>query len=524
MTGCLLFLPALGSPGILSSDAYYSSSAREMFLRGDFITPYLNFKPFYEKPILIYWFIIACFKVLGVSTFAARLPSALCAIAAIVSLFVLMRQFSNRRTALFAALIMACSPLFAVIGRLALTDMPLTLFTMLANLSFLILLIKGNRQYLIPAYVSLALAILSKGPMAIFIIGSCVVLFLALTSKSRKGFFDRIFSLNPLLGLTVLIMIDAPWFVIEHIATKGGFTEYFFIQQNFGRISGQLPSHVYPFWFYFPYLVGGFFPWSLIILQSPFILRLRKKRFLESSETSILIASACWLIGTLLMLLVAGSKLPTYLLPLAPPIAILVGAQLERIVRLKSKKLIIWTAPLLVLFSLGFLPLVKQFLTHSDSLLAMVSIGACLLASGYAVYGVLLFKSRLHHAALVLMFCCIAGCALFTPIGLIEVYKRGANGLHTLYLKAKEQGAASIAILPQDIPSASFYSQEPIFELAMVPRDCFVFWKTTKSPHYVIVETEFLPLIERSYGSNAEKISQIENWNLVIVKEFPGGK
>ncbi len=521
LASCILFLPALGSPGVLVSDAYYSSAAKEMLLRGDFITPYLNFKPFYEKPILIYWFIITSYKVFGINTFAARLPSALCAIASIASLFVLMRQFSSRRAAYFAAAIMACSPLFAVVGRLALTDMPLTFFTMLSNLFFLIVLIKKERQYLAPAYVSMALAILCKGPMAVFLVGSCVLGFLIISSVSKKDFFNRIVSLNPLLGAALLLIIDAPWFVIEHLVTQGDFTKYFFIQQNFGRISGQLPSHVYPFWFYFPFLLGGFFPWSVMICQSPLILRLRKMRFNKSARAGIMLASACWLIGTLVMLLAAGSKLPTYLLPISPPIAILVSAQLERIFRLSFKRLIIWTAPLMVLCTLACLVLSGNFLTHSNSLLPTVSIFTILLALGFIVYGVLLFKTQLHKAALVLIFCCLAATAFFTPIGMLEDYRHVSQGLHSLLVSVKKQGPASIAVLPKDVPAASFYSQEPVFELEMIPRDCFTFWSSTKSPHYVIVETEFLPLIQRSYTTNAETIAHVENWNLVLVKGLP---
>jgi len=396
--------------------------------------------------------------------------------------------------------------------------MPLTLFTLLANLFYLLVLIKQKRQFAIAGHVSLALAILCKGPMAIFFICSCVLGFLAVTSASQSIFWTRLSSLKPFLGLGILIAVAGPWFVVEHFATNSGFTQYFFIQQTFGRISGRLPSHVYPFWFYFPYFLGGFFPWSLILLQSPLLLRLRKRRLLRSPRHEILIASACWLVGSLLMLLSAGSKLPTYLLPLAPPLAILVGSQLDTIIRLNRKRLIIWTAPLLVLSLLVALPFTKQFLLHSENLISVVIAAACLLLAGFLIYTACLLRARTLQATNLLFCCCAAACALLVPLGLVEEYRRGPEGLHTLLSDAQKLHHANIAVLPQDIPSASFYVDKPIFEL-QVPQDCNAFLKTTSAPHFIIVESKYLPAFQRAFGNLSENVAQNERWNLLFLKE-----
>ncbi|HEY9868973.1 MAG TPA: hypothetical protein V6D08_07390, partial [Candidatus Obscuribacterales bacterium] len=76
-----VFLPFLGAPTIIdSSEGYYSEGAREMFESGDFITPHLNYKPWFEKPILTYWLIAGSYGLLGVNELAARLPAALCGV------------------------------------------------------------------------------------------------------------------------------------------------------------------------------------------------------------------------------------------------------------------------------------------------------------------------------------------------------------------------------------------------------------------------------------------------------------
>jgi 4-amino-4-deoxy-L-arabinose transferase-like glycosyltransferase len=515
----LLLLPALGSAGILTSEAYYSSAAREMLQRNELITPFLNFKPFYEKPILTYWLIISSYKLFGVNAFSARLPSALCAIASVITLFSLARQFLSRRAACFSAVILACTPLFLVVGHTALTDMPLTFFMMSANLMFLLVLIKNQRRFAIPGFIALALAILCKGPIALVMVACCIGGYLIATCGSLSEILSRLKSLHPIIGMFILLAIALPWFVFEHFATHGEFTKYFFIQQNFGRISGNLHSHIYPWWFYIPFLLGGFFPWSLFSMHLSFFWRVWKKRFVRSCRLEIIIASVCWFIGILLLLLLAGSKLPSYLLPIAPPFAILVGVQFEKIIRLGNRKPILWTAPLLLVSSFICMPLVTSLLANSNDLLLPSGLCAFFVIAALIVYAIGLFKSQLYQSVIVLLFSCSLACAFFVPIGLIEVYRRGPAGLHKLFQRAQAQENASVSVIGKDVPSVSFYSTKPIFELQIIPRDCTTFLSTTHAPHYVIVETQFLPVILRSFNNHAKIMDQIKQWNLLLIDE-----
>ena len=151
---CLMFFPALGSAGLVNtSDAYYSEAAREMLHRREFIIPHLNFSPFYDKPILTYWLIMASYVNFGVSTFAARLPSALCAVGTAMAVYVISRSFLNRRASILSTLALLTMPLFVIVGHVALTDMPLTFLTTVANLVLLLALIRGQFKYLFVAYV-----------------------------------------------------------------------------------------------------------------------------------------------------------------------------------------------------------------------------------------------------------------------------------------------------------------------------------------------------------------------------------
>ena len=171
LSAALVFLPALGSAGIIdSSEGYYAEGAREMVESGDYITPHLNYAPWYEKPVLTYWLMAASYKVFGVSEFAARFPAALSGILLTGFIFSLSRVFLSRRAAFLAAMVLISQPLFVVVGHLSLTDMPFTLFVTVA-LGGLFSTVSGGPSFYLPlAYVALGLSLLSKGPLGLVIV------------------------------------------------------------------------------------------------------------------------------------------------------------------------------------------------------------------------------------------------------------------------------------------------------------------------------------------------------------------
>lgn len=132
----LSLLPTLGITRIIDpSDGFFAESARELLESNNFIVPTLNYAPYNDKPILTHWLIAASYAVLGVSEFASRLPSALCASALCVATFAFARRYANSRTAWFAGLILVSSYLFSILARVSLTDMPLALFLNLSPIS-----------------------------------------------------------------------------------------------------------------------------------------------------------------------------------------------------------------------------------------------------------------------------------------------------------------------------------------------------------------------------------------------------
>ncbi|MBX9671492.1 MAG: glycosyltransferase family 39 protein [Candidatus Obscuribacterales bacterium] len=559
VVACLMFLPGLGATGIVnSSDGYYTEAAREMLERRDFITPYLNYEPFYEKPILIYWLIIGSYKLFGVNTFAARLPSALCAIASIPLLFLLTRSLLRRRAALLSAFALLTMPLSIVVGHVAITDAPLMLLTLSSSLLLISVVNGARKSFLLPAYIALGLAVLAKGPISILLVATVVGIYIAMASRkadtvkrfaaptgpessagglpfdasepviqgetdtarelSARSFLgrvnDRVKLIHPLAGAMVLLLVSLPWYVLVHNASHGQFTHQFFIEQNLSRVSGALGSHIQPWWFYIPYLFAGFFPWSIFLVRMPLVFRPRKSWMVSTQRNNFLLTCA---LATLLVVVgfsLSAAKLPTYLLPLAPFVAVLAGCFLDTSIRLGRRSLLLWTAPVMVVGGgLSFI-FTTRLIHGSAAIKVLVIVIVSLLISGLSAYGFLVIRRRLKTAVAVLAASCYLACAILVPLGLLHMYKRSPAAMQQLLRKIAATNDSSVAIVAKDSPSAAFYAKQRVFEVDD-EKQCREFITTTKAPHYLLVPSKHLADVVGWMNSSAGVVDHKGDWYLV---------
>lgn len=337
-----LFLPFLGAPGMFDpTDSFFIETAREMLQTGQITVPMFNYEPWLDKPALAFWMIILCYKAFGISEFAGRLPSALSGILLVMSTFVLSRQLLSRRQAFFCAMVLASSPLFLIVGHVALTDEPLALFLTTSLLSIAVFLAKRQTAFLYLGYFALCLAALCKGPLALVLVGLVTVGYLLFTAP--KKIVSSILNLKPLLAIALLTILVVPYYVWAHIDTHGAFTNSFFLRQNLGRMVGVV-NHVNPAWWYIPVLIGGFFPWSLCALSSSqFLIKyFRNRSKLTTPRQQLIFFCICWALLGFVFFSAIPTKLQTYIVPIFPALAIVMGNYLDILVRLKR------TVPLLI--------------------------------------------------------------------------------------------------------------------------------------------------------------------------------
>lgn len=314
-------LPLMGwwATGLFDLDeGFYAAVVSEMLRRGDWITPYYNGAPWFEKPILLYWLGSGAVALFGEQV-GPRLSSVIFTLATYWLVLTTVRRYVSEAAGYWAMTLLSGSLLFVAAGRMMLTDPPYVFLLSLALLGFFRSLQEGTMWRLI-AGAALGLATLAKGPVAIFLFVVIVVSYFLINpgqrSNYRRGWF---------LFLALLLAALCAWYVPVYLRHPDGFVQEFIIRQNIGRLSGGDAAHSMTgplnWVFYVVILFLGCFPW---ICKLPWCVG-------RSTSESRDLLNFCWLwLGVVFILFtISKAKLPHYILPTIPPLAIIVGIQVE---------------------------------------------------------------------------------------------------------------------------------------------------------------------------------------------------
>ena len=351
--GLLLFVWQLGCTGLVDeTPPLFAASARAMARSGDWLIPRVNGLPRYDKPPLVYWLMALGYSLPAqelwnpLGTWAARLPSALSAVAVMLALAdTLLRwpqpaaplQTSPAQppvrsawTAVAAALAFALSPLVLLWARIAVSD---ALFT--ATLAISLLLCwqvygPGARPWWSP-WLALAAAVLAKGPVAVVLVGLTLLLF-GWLQADLAGLVRR---LRPLPGLLLTSALAAPWYLLALWREGRPFWDSFFGYHNLQRFTVVVNHHLQPWWFFAPVLVVASLPCTPLLIQGlaeaigPLGWRLQPAAPLPP-DRSLGRFAACWLLAVLLFFTMAATKLPSYWLPATPAAGLLIALAAQR--------------------------------------------------------------------------------------------------------------------------------------------------------------------------------------------------
>ncbi len=364
------FFFGLGAFGLVGADEpRYAQITREMFARHDWIVPTLNGAPWLEKPVLLYWKVMNSYSIFGVHDWAARIPSAVHATALMLAIFFFMRRF-RFGSELDAALITASSAGMIGFGRGASTDMLISAPFALAMLSWWTWHETGKKLWLAAFYGLLAVGALAKGPvapaLAVFVVAAYAVL-----RREGKIFVRSLWA----PGFLLFFAIAAPWyFAVQSKVPQ--FFHTFFIDQNLQRFGTNLYRHSQPFWYYIPVLLLTTLPWTIFAVVAMVdagkqcFARVRGRTD-EIAEVATPEPSQDWLPCFLLLWIavpivffsISRSKLPGYILPSVPAVAILTADYLRRsavISRLKVSLHALLCGVLLVAALMAPFAMVKQ--------------------------------------------------------------------------------------------------------------------------------------------------------------------
>lgn len=375
-------------PLIRPDEGRYAEIPREMVASGDWLTPRLNDLKYFEKPALQYWATAVGFKLFDEDEWTARLWPALTGFLGVLLAGYTGRRLWGRTAGHLSAAILASTLLYGVMGHVLTLDMGLTFFLQLAWTGFIFAQqpdARAGRRWMLTAWAALALAVLSKGLVALVLTGGTLVAYSLLNrdlSPWRR--------LSPLAGLGLFLAIAAPWFVAVSLANPE-FPRFFFIHEHFERFLTTVHRRNQPDWYFlFIYAVGAL-PWTLLLLHGLFGAWRREGGAAFQPQRFLLL----WIAVTFGFFSISSSKLPPYILPIFPALALLGGRHLAGLSRralllhlaalLPLALAAIWLAPQAVKwqdedYSLAMLQGVAHWLTGAAGALLLGLVGAIALA------------------------------------------------------------------------------------------------------------------------------------------------
>jgi 4-amino-4-deoxy-L-arabinose transferase-like glycosyltransferase len=310
-----------------------AETAREMWESGDYVVLRYNFIFRDAKPAMLYWLEAGSYRLFGVNEFAARFPCALATTLNLLLLYELGRALFSPATGLLAGLIHISSILVCLISQMAVPDALLQLFTTLTFYLFWQGYRRSDkgtipRRWYFLVGIACGLGMLAKGPVALVLPGIVFGVFLLWQRQPRLIWNRRVF-----LVLLACWLVAAPWYVLETVQTRGWFAKGFFVTNNVNRFFRPMEDHRGPWFYHFVALLVGLAPWCVFLgpvlwFARPF------RQYQADAESSpdhrpALRFLWCWIVAYFLFFSCAATKLPNYLLPLFPALALLTASFLE---------------------------------------------------------------------------------------------------------------------------------------------------------------------------------------------------
>jgi 4-amino-4-deoxy-L-arabinose transferase-like glycosyltransferase len=325
----------LGALGLVGPDEpRYAAIARAMAETHDWVTPRLWGTPWFEKPVLYYWTAGIAMRLFGVSEFAARLPSALAGLLAVVAAAWAALRSYGVGAAWYSLLMLPTSVAMIGFSRAAGPDMLFAALLTTAMAVAVEMLQKPRPGPILQIAFGffLGAAVLAKGPAAVILAGGATLLWAALTRQWTAPFRF----LHPLVVL-IFCATALPWYILCALR-NADFLRVFIWQHNFERYTTPVFEHRQPIWFYGYILLLAVLPWIAFLFGALFraAVRLKHRAAIESVDLFFV----CWALFPILFFSLSQSKLPSYIVPAIPPLFILLGRWVSESIVVSTKDVV----------------------------------------------------------------------------------------------------------------------------------------------------------------------------------------
>lgn len=305
----------------------YVDAALHMIKTGNYIVPFFNCHIRFDKPILYYLEIVIFFKLffiehflkiahdpLGIIEYAARLPSIITGSFTVLFTYLTsLKMFNDKNMAKNSSIALLSFFFYFYLTRAVYPDASLILFELAAIYFFI-----GNRYVI--AWIFVALAFLTKGPIGIVIPG--FTYFLYLWTVEKKTGLKEFFSLKNLSGFAVFLIVSMPWYIIMYRQYGGEFINRFLLYHNIERFTGGASQHPHSFFYYIPVIAAALYLWFGYLKQ------LIQKIDIHDKQNIFLLLWSAWIV---LFFSISSNKLVHYIAPAFIPLAIIFGRYLEEL-------------------------------------------------------------------------------------------------------------------------------------------------------------------------------------------------
>jgi 4-amino-4-deoxy-L-arabinose transferase-like glycosyltransferase len=352
-------------------ESNYALTAKEMVLTADWISPRIYGTIWFDKPVFFYWVTAIAFQLFGFSEWSARLAPAFFASAGLVLMYWFASKIVKQKVAVLSVLIMGTSFEYIVLAKLVITDMVFFVFNCAALCFFYLGYVKMDgtkkRWYRI-AYVSMALAVLTKGPIGVLLPGLVMLVFIAVRrnwSELKELFIPS--------GIFLFAVVALPWYAAMYAMHGTEFINSFFGVHNYLRATVSEHPKDNVSYYYIAVFVISMLPWSALAIKA----LIQGCKDFRPQSSPLLLFLFLWAAAYFGFYSLMATKYLTYTFPIVFPVAIVTAVHLERmLVQGKTTAIIYWAGAPFVLLLFIYMAVAYRYLA---GLGLIVTVGSLLL-------------------------------------------------------------------------------------------------------------------------------------------------
>jgi len=385
-------------------ESNYALTAKEMVMSTDWLSPQIYGKAWFDKPVFFYWLTAAAFKLFGFYDIAARLVPAFFAGLGVSLAYWFGKKTSRPEIAILAALIMGTSLEYVLLAKLIITDMVFFVFNSAALVFFYFGYVEmdGTKRWYLLMYVSLALAILTKGPVGLVLPGLVIVAFIFVQRNWKE--FKNMFIPT---GVLIFLVIAMPWYVAMYSVHGSDFLNTFLGVHNYLRATVSEHPEDNVIYYYIVVFFISMLPWSPLVLKA----MIDKRKDLVSRKSVLISFSLIWAAVYFVFYSSMATKYLTYTFPIVFPLAIVAAHYLEELLAAGKKNTVLcWVGIPAILVTLIYIAVSYRYLEGQMFVSTVSSLILVILVTWW--------QAKRHSIRYVIGLLCLCHLSIYTILAL----------------------------------------------------------------------------------------------------------